>query len=122
LNERQRERLLALGTDLRVLWQQPAASVDLKKRILRTVLEEIVVANIDAPPQHTLHLHWKGGVHTELRVARNGTGQHTRVGDDHAVELMTELSKICDDKTIACVLNRLGYRTGQGKTWRVHHV
>jgi DNA invertase Pin-like site-specific DNA recombinase len=122
LNERQREQLLALGTDLGALWQHPAASVELKKRILRTVLEDIVVTNTDEPPQHVLHLHWKGGVHTELRVARNGTGQHRRVADDKAVELITELSKICDDKTIAVVLNRLGYRTGQGQTWRVHHV
>ena len=122
LTERQRERLLELGTDLRDVWPHPAAPVELKKRILRTVLEEIVVNNIDEPQQHVLHLHWKGGVHTELRVARNGTGQHSRVADDTAVELITELSKICDDKTIAVVLNRLGYRTGQGQTWRVHHV
>jgi hypothetical protein len=47
---------------------------------------------------------------------------HRRVADEKAVELITELSKICDDKTTAVVLNRLGYRTGQGKTWRVHHV
>lgn len=44
LTERQRARLLELGTDLRELWQHPAAPVELKKRILRTVLEEIVVA------------------------------------------------------------------------------
>jgi len=122
LSEQQRERVLALGTDLLSLWQHPAAPFDLKKRILRTVLEEIVVNNTDDPPQHVLQLHWKGGVHTELRVARNGTGQHRRVTDDKAVELITELSKICDDQGIAVVLNRLGYRTGQGQTWRVHHV
>lgn len=122
LNERQQERLLELGSDLRQLWQHPAAAVELKKRILRTVLEDIVVTASDDPPQHLLRLHWKGGVHTELRVTRNGTGQHRRVADDKAVELIAELSKICDDKTIAVVLNRLGYRTGQGQTWRVHHV
>ena len=122
LSKREKERLLELGGDLRLLWHHAAAPVELKKRILRTVLEDIVVTNTDEPPQHVLHLHWKGGVHTELRVARNGTGQHRRVADDKAVELITELSKICDDKTIAVVLNRLGYRTGQGQTWRVHHV
>ena len=122
LSTREKERLLELGGDLRLLWQHAAAPVELKKRILRTVLEEIVVNNTDEPPQHVLHLHWKGGVHTGLRVARNGTGQHRRVADDKAVELITELSKICDDKTIAVVLNRLGYRTGTGQTWRVHHV
>jgi DNA invertase Pin-like site-specific DNA recombinase len=119
---REQERLLELGSDLRLLWHHPAAPVALKKRILRTVLEEIVVNNTDDPPRHGLHLHWKGGVHTALQVARNGIGQHRRVADDQAVELIEELSKICDDKAIACVLNRLGYRTGQGKTWRVHHV
>lgn len=122
LSARQKDRLLELGSDLRLLWHHAAAPVELKKRILRTVLEDIVVTPSDAPAQHLLHLHWKGGVHTELRVARNGTGQHRRVADDQAVELITELSKICDDKTIAVVLNRLGYRTGTGKTWRVHHV
>ena len=122
LSQREKERLLELGGDLRLLWQHPAAPVALKKRILRTVLEDIVVNNTDAPPQHVLQVHWKGGVHTELRVVRNAPGQHRRVADDHAVELITELSKICDDKTIAVVLNRLGYRTGQGQTWRVHHV
>jgi hypothetical protein len=122
LTERQKDRLLELGADLRLLWHHADAPVELKKRILRTVLEDIVVTPSDNLPQHLLHLHWKGGVHTELRVARNGTGQHRRVADQKAVELITELSKICDDKTIAVVLNRLGYRTGQGKTWRVHHV
>ena len=122
LSQREKERLLALGGDLRLLWHHSAAPVELKKRILRTVLEEIVVNNTDDPPQHVLRLHWKGGIHTELRVARNGTGQHRRVADAKAVELITELTKICDDKTIAVVLNRLGYRTGQGQTWRVHHV
>jgi DNA invertase Pin-like site-specific DNA recombinase len=122
LNDAQRAQLLELGSDLRVLWQHADASVELKKRILRTVLEDIVVTTSDDPSQHLLHLHWKGGVHTELRVTRNGKGQHRRVADGKAVELITELSKICADKTIAVVLNRLGYRTGQGKTWRVHHV
>jgi DNA invertase Pin-like site-specific DNA recombinase len=122
LNPREKERLLELGHDLRQLWHHAAAPVALKKRILRTVLEEIVADNTDEPPQHVLHLHWKGGIHTELRVARNGTGQHRRVADGKAVELITELSKICDDKTIAVVLNRLGYRTGTGQTWRVHHI
>ena len=67
VSDHQRERLLGLGTDLHALWQHPAAPVELKKRIVRTVLEEIVVADTDEPPQHVLHLHWKGGVHTELR-------------------------------------------------------
>ena len=123
LSAQQKERLKELGGDLRLAWHHPAAAVELKKRILRTVIEEIVVNTADEPPpQHVLRVHWKGGVHTELHVRRNGPGQTRHVTDETAIELLAELSKICDDATIAQVLNRLGYRTGQGSTWRVHHV
>src|SRR5512134_2089300 len=40
LSQSAREELLTLGTDLPRLWSHPAASPDIKKRILRTVLTE----------------------------------------------------------------------------------
>lgn len=122
LSEGQKEELLALGGELPALWSHPDAPVELKKRILRTVLHEIVIDSTDQPPQHVLWLHWQGGVHTELRVARNGRGKHRRAADRNVIDLIEELSKVCEDKTIAAVLNRLGYRTGQGKSWRAHRV
>ena len=122
LSGQQKRMLQELGSDLQLVWHHPDTSMELKKRTLRTVVEEIVVRRDDDDREHILNVHWKGGVHSELRVKRNGTGQHGRVADEKAVELIEELSKICDDQTIAQVLNRLGYRTGQGKTWRVHHV
>jgi DNA invertase Pin-like site-specific DNA recombinase len=118
----QRAQLLALGRDLPALWAQPAASPELKKRILRTVLREIVVNNTDDGAKHKLVLHWQGGVHTELTIARNRPGHHRRVTSGNALELIRELSKVCSDATIAATLNRLGYRTGTGKTWRTHSV
>jgi hypothetical protein len=122
LREEQRQQLLSLGQDLRAVWQHAAAPEALKKRILRTVLHEIV---IDSPPQaseHLLRLHWHGGVHTELRVARNTAGKHGRATERDVIEVIRELSKVCRDLTIAATLNRLGYRTGTGKTWRAHSV
>src|SRR5215813_12004398 len=101
LSPTQKEQLLMLGTDLPLLWQHPAAPVELKKRILRTVLEEIVIDRVEEPAQELLHVHWKGGVHTEVGVARNGTGHHRRVADDKAIELIEELSKICTAQMIA---------------------
>ena len=117
----QNERLRELANDLHLVWQHRGTSPELKKRILRTVIEEIVVHSSDDPP-HGLHVHWKGGVHSTLYVKKNGSGQHGRVADEKAVELIEEISKVYSDETIAQVLNRLGYRTGQGNTWRVHHV
>jgi DNA invertase Pin-like site-specific DNA recombinase len=118
----QKEDLLRLGQRLQEAWNHSAASPELKKRILRTVLQEIVINHTEDGTAHVLVLHWKGGVHTELRVQRNRPGHHRRVTDVNVIELIRELSKVCIDSTIAATLNRLGYRTGTGKTWRAHSV
>ena len=122
LSKEQEKGLLEMGQELRLLWHHSAAPASLKKRILRTVLNEIIINTQDDPPEHILQLHWAGGVHTELRVRRNGTGQHRRSAEREVIELVRELAKICEDKAIAGILNRLGYRTGQGKTWRASRV
>lgn len=114
----ERERLGELGADLHQLWTHPAAPATLKKRILRTVLNEIVLEVSDDPPRNLLWLHWSGGVHTQLSLPRNRSGQHGRAANKDAVELIRELAAVCNDQTIATVLNRLGYRTGHGLTWR----
>jgi hypothetical protein len=118
----ERERLVELGADLHQLWNHPAAPATLKKRILRTVLNEIVLDVADDPPRNLLWLHWSGGVHTQLSLPRNRSGQHGRTVSTEAVELIRELAHVCNDPTIATVLNRLGYRTGHGLTWRSSRV
>jgi hypothetical protein len=122
LSEEQRQGLRTVGEDLRVVWQHPSAPGALKKRILRTVLHEVMINTTQEPPEHLLHLHWHGGVHTTLRVVRNTAGKHGRATDPDVIAVIRELSKICRDLTIAATLNRLGYRTGTGKSWRAHSV
>jgi DNA invertase Pin-like site-specific DNA recombinase len=122
LSEQQKQELTALSEDLIALWNHPEAPVQLKKRILRTVLTEIVIDHEPDSETHRLRLHWAGGVHTELRVERNKPGQHRHSADRSVVELVSDLAKICQDKTIAAILNRLGYKTGQEKTWNASRV
>ena len=122
LSESQRLELLKLGQDLPLLWNHESAGADLKKRILRTILDEIMIGDDVDRKNHLLVLHWKGGVHTELIVTRNQPGKCTTDTSRSALELIEELSKVCSDQTIAATLNRLGYKTGAGKTWRLHSV
>ena len=63
-----KRRLKELGEDLPRLWETPEVSVQVKKQILRTVLEEIVVLDADDPAEHRLQIHWMGGVHSEVRL------------------------------------------------------
>ena len=122
LNEEQRTELMALGEDVRAVWEHPDAPVQLKKRILRTVLNEIVVQSERESRTHRLILHWAGGVHTELSVERNPSGQHRRQAERTVIDLVSELAKVCPDKAIAAILNRLGYKTGQEKNWNASRV
>jgi DNA invertase Pin-like site-specific DNA recombinase len=120
--EQQEKELIALSEDLPALWNHPEAPVPLKKRILRTILVEIVINSEKESSVHHVHLHWAGGVHTELRVLRNKTGQHRRSADRTVIDLVRELAKVCPDKAIAAILNRLGYKTGQEMTWNASRV
>ena len=125
LTTEQRDHLLTLGDDLERLWDHPNSPATLKKRILRTVLEEVVADTTDDPPTVHLKLHWAGGVHTELIVRKNRTGYHDHVNSQEVTELIRELALVCEDSAIVSILNRLGYRTGIGNTWtekRVQHV
>jgi excisionase family DNA binding protein len=122
LSEEQLHGLLRLGQDLSVVWHHVSAPEALKKRILRTVLHEIIIDTTQEPPEHLLSLHWHGGVHTALRVARNTAGKHGRATNPDVIAVIRELSKVCQDLTLAATLNRLGYRTGTGKSWRAHSV
>jgi DNA invertase Pin-like site-specific DNA recombinase len=122
LSDEQKSELMALGDDVAALWNHPEAPVQLKKRILRTVLKEIVVDSKRDSATHRLILHWAGGVHTELFVERNKTGQHRRSAERTVIDLVSELAKVCPDKNIAAILNRLGYKTGQEKTWNASRV
>jgi DNA invertase Pin-like site-specific DNA recombinase len=122
LNDERKTELMALGDDVRTLWDHPDAPVQLKKRILRTVLNEIIVQSERESPRHRLILHWAGGVHTELSVERNPSGQHRRRAERTVIDLVSELAKVCPDKAIAAILNRLGYKTGQEKSWNASRV
>jgi excisionase family DNA binding protein len=122
LSEEQQHGLLRLGQDLSAVWHHVSAPEALKKRILRTVLQEIIIDTTQEPPEHLLSLHWHGGVHTALRVARNTAGKHGRATHPDVIAVIRELSKVCQDLSLAATLNRLGYRTGTGKSWRAHSV
>jgi hypothetical protein len=118
----QKAQLLEMGKDLKRLWDWPQAPTELKKRILRTVIEEIMVTTHEDPAEYWLQIHWAGGVHTELRVPRNPPGLHRRAAPASLIELVGQLAKVCEDKTIAAILNKLGFTTGQGNDWSLSRV
>jgi len=122
LGDEERKRLTELGQDVKLLWEHPASPVSIKKRILRSLITEIVVEVTEDPTRVVLRIHWCGGAHTCLNIRKKKQGQHCQVTSEVAIELIKHLAECCDDPGIARVLNRLGYRTGTGKSWKEGRV
>lgn len=110
-----REALLQLGDDLPRLWRHPQSDQQLKKRIVRTLLHEIVVTK--EGEKISMVLHWHGGDHTTLEFLKIKTGQHRHTTPDNVIKLIRELARVQPDQGIVGILNRLGLRTGHGNTW-----
>ncbi len=124
LSTAERDRLMRLGTDLPSAWNDPASSIEIKKRIIRAVVRELVVRAED----NRLHamIHWHGGDHTALDVATKVRGRWRDIEEAGAeaetAALITALVRMMPDSSIAAVLNRLGRRTVGGLSWTAARV
>jgi DNA invertase Pin-like site-specific DNA recombinase len=111
-----RTTLLALGRQFADTWEGLLA-VEMKKKIIRCILEEVVaVPDFD---ERTLRyvLHWKGGAHSSMAVAmpRARDTQRTAAQDLDLIRKMA--ARGYGDQEIARVLSAQGRCTGKGRPW-----
>jgi DNA invertase Pin-like site-specific DNA recombinase len=110
-----------LANDLKAVWSAPTTDARVKKRIVRTLISE-VVADIDAEAAEiVLLIHWMGGVHTELRLPRKRRGQRNATSHD-VIAAVRKLVLIANDDLIAGILNRNKLTTGNGNRWTRERV
>ena len=112
-----REDLLALAEDLPSVWESPSSDPSLKQKIMRILIEEIVADVDDGAQEVVLVMHWLGGRHSELRVAKGKVGEHSRCTKPEAVEIVRQMSGRYTDEQMARTLNRLRLKTGAGNSW-----
>jgi hypothetical protein len=121
LTDELRERILAMGECFAEVWHDDNCPVELKKRIIRTAITEIV-ASLDQK-NDILHfvVHWAGGDHTEIEMPKpkSGAGQRTSM---EVLEIVRKMAARYGDDQIAGTLNRLGHRTGKGKRFNQTRV
>ena len=114
------EELMKMGRDVRRVWSHPDADMALKKRVVRTVIEEVLVDVVDDGETISLLIHWVGGHHTELPVAKRGRQSRAAVADLLAV--VGALRSVMNDEAIARSLNRVGLQTLRGNSWTAARV
>lgn len=111
------EEFKDLAGDLETLWNDPQADERTKKRLLRALIREIVVDIDEQTSEVVLLIHWKGGVHTPLRLPRRRRGESRGHTPKDIVEAVRVLSRIYSDEMIAGVLNRAKLPTARGNYW-----
>jgi DNA invertase Pin-like site-specific DNA recombinase len=117
-----KEILLSLAQDLPAVWNSPGTQAGLKQRIVRILVEELVVDVDEENKEIVLLIHWAGGRHSELRVSKRGRGQPGQATGMEAIEVVRRMCGKFADGEIAATLNRLSLRTGAGNGWNAQRV
>jgi DNA invertase Pin-like site-specific DNA recombinase len=113
--------LTSLGANLDTVWSAPTTDARLKKRIVRTLIQEVVADIDDDASEIVIIVHWTGGVHSEIRLPKRRRGQRNSTSADIIVAV-AQLALIASDDLIAGVLNRNGLKTGHGNRWTRERV
>lgn len=130
LTEQDQAALTELGTQFPMVWDDPSASIALKKQLLRAAIHEIIVDVIRDDTHVEAIIHWQGGVHTRIELQKRKTPVGSKT-DPELTELLGMLAATLDDTAIARVLNMKKITTPTGLVWtkdrvmnfrRQHHI
>jgi excisionase family DNA binding protein len=111
-----------LADDLAAAWNAPGVTTRTRQQLLRTLVADIIADVDEAAREVVVTIHWRGGQHSRLRVRKPRTGEHGCRTPEEALAVMERMATRWSDEDIAASLNRMGLRTGQGKTWTAHRV
>jgi hypothetical protein len=111
---------MTLGADLQQAWTSVSVTQETRKRIVRSLIDEIVVRVEENALD--LVIRWHGSDHSALKVKKNRSGQHRWSAAGETVDLVRALARQMPDKAIAAVLNRAGKTTGRGNGWTQSRV
>jgi len=121
LSDQQRQAILALGTDVERVWSAPATTDRDRKELLRTLLEEVIIAVERDEGRAHLALRWRGSLITDLDVSLPPKVAAVRTEED-TIDLVRRLALHYPDAVIAGVLNRQGRRTATGLRFTANRI
>lgn len=117
-----RAALMALAHDLPAAWNAPSATARTKQRIVRILIHEVVIDLDDAANEAVVTVHWHGGRHTEIHVARVSRGRYPDDQHPSAVEVIRKLGTQWPDRELAVTMNRMRCKSADGESWTTVRV
>ncbi len=114
LTPEERKALVALGTDLKRVWSAPTTTARDQKELLRSLLEEVIIAVYRDEYRAHLTLRWRGALLTEVEVNLPRSRPATIRTDEDTVALVRRLAAHYPDAVIAGILNKQERTTATG--------
>jgi hypothetical protein len=114
LAPQERKAVLALSKDLDRVWSATTTTDRDRKELLRTLIEEVVIAVERDKYNAHLTLRWRGGLLTDADVPLPRSHPAPIRTAEDTVELLRRLAAHYPDTVIAGVLNRQGRKTVTG--------
>ncbi|MFQ5700203.1 MAG: serine recombinase, partial [Myxococcota bacterium] len=116
------EKLLRLAHDLPAVWNAPTSDMRMKQRLVRIVIHEVIADRDEEANEIALTIHWAGGQHTEIRVARVRSGRYPADRRPSAATAIRKLGGRWPDRQLAVTMNRMRCRTPSGGSWTTVRV
>ena len=117
-----REELIALAQDLPSTWNAPDVQPHTKQRLAHVLIREVIIDVCDVSNEVIVIIHWQGGRHTEVRVARARKGRYPDDKHPCPVEVVRTLADHWDDRQLAVTMNRMRCKSADGLTWTAVRV
>ena len=111
LKQTQEKAVLKLAKDFPKLWKNPKTPVREKKRMIRFLIEDVTIIRGE---DITLHVRFKGGATKTLKLPLPLKGWQYNMTDPKIVEIVDELLTDHTYAEIATILDKRGYKSGQG--------
>jgi DNA invertase Pin-like site-specific DNA recombinase len=117
-----RVALLALAHDLPAAWNAPSTDARTKQRLTRILVQEVLIDLDEAVNEAVVTIHWNGGRHTEIRVARIRNGRYPDDRHPSPVEVIRKLGGHWPDRELAVTMNRMRCKSSDGQPWTIVRV
>jgi excisionase family DNA binding protein len=110
----------ALARDLPRLWAAPSTSHRDRKRLLRSLINDITLTSQPAEPEIHIGIHWRSGASNELTILRPAAARTAR--SQIVVEILRQLGPTNTNQQLAEHLNQTGHLTASGRPFEEDSV
>jgi hypothetical protein len=117
--EDDKTEILALSKELPRIWDLPTTTAKDKKRILRTLIDDITVFAEAHKPDIRVGLRWRNQHCEEIHITKPLPRGPARKHLPETVELVRKLALTMKDPQIASHLNSSSIKTSEGRTFTV---